>query len=84
MIFSQARDRMAPVRGSGTWGSTLSTDEFAAVCGVGFEPVGQVFGACVYNIGYVGASGCAGGWSSSDSGPAGALTLSGSAHTATQ
>lgn len=70
----QARDRMAPVRGSGTWGSTLSTDEFAAVCGVGFEPVGQVFGACVYNIGYVGAAGCAGGWSSSDSGPAGSLT----------
>jgi uncharacterized protein YbjQ (UPF0145 family) len=55
-------------------GSTLSTDEFAAIRGVGFEPVGQVFGACVYNIGYVGASGCAGGWSSSDSGSAGALT----------
>lgn len=70
----RARDRMAPVRGSGTWGSTLSTDEFAAVCGVGFEPVGQVFGACVYNIGYVGAAGCAGGWSSQDPGPAEALT----------
>jgi uncharacterized protein YbjQ (UPF0145 family) len=68
------RDRMVPIQGSGTWGSTLSTDEFAAICGVGFEPVGQVFGACVYNIGYVGASGCAGGGSSSDSGPAGALT----------
>ncbi len=33
-----------------------------------------MFGACVYNIGYVGASGCAGGWSSSDFGSAGALT----------
>src|SRR5690242_4106872 len=65
---------MAPAGGSGTWGSTLSTDEFAAVRGAGFEPVGQVFGACVYNIGYVGAAGCAGGWSSNDSGPAGALT----------
>ena len=69
-----ARDRMVQIRGSGTWGSTLSTDEFAAICGVGFEPVGQVFGACVYNIGYVGAYGCAGGWSGRDLGPAGALT----------
>jgi uncharacterized protein YbjQ (UPF0145 family) len=65
---------MVQIQGSGTWGSTLSTDEFAAIRGVNFEPVGQVFGACVYNIGYVGAAGCAGGWSSSDSGPAGALT----------
>ena len=69
-----ARDRTVQIQGSGTWGSTLSTDEFAAIRGVGFEPVGQVFGACVYNIGYVGASGCAGGWSGSDSGPAGTLT----------
>ena len=65
---------MVQIRGNGTWGSTLSTDEFAAIRGVGFEPVGQVFGACVYNIGYVGASGCAGGWSGSDTGPARALT----------
>ena len=70
----QARDRMAPAGGSGTWGSTLSADEFAAVRGAGFEPVGQVFGACVYNIGYVGAAGCAGGWPGSGSGPAGSLT----------
>ena len=65
---------MVQTRGGGTWGSMLSTGEFAAVCGVGFEPVGQVFGACVYNIGYVGAFGCAGGWSSSDPGPARART----------
>ena len=73
--FSQAaRDRMVPIQGSGAWGSTLSADEFAAIRGVGFGPVGQVFGACVHNIGYIGASGCAGGGSGSDSGPAGALT----------
>src|SRR2546423_11823935 len=48
------RDRMAEIRGSGTWGSALSTDEFTAIRGVGFEPVGQVLGACVYNIGYAG------------------------------
>jgi hypothetical protein len=39
----------------------LSTDEFVAIRGTGFEPVGQVFGACVYNIGYVGAYGPAAG-----------------------
>jgi uncharacterized protein YbjQ (UPF0145 family) len=59
-----ARDRIAEIRGSGTWGSALSTDEFAAIRGVGFEPVGQVLGACVYNIGYAGGYTCAGGWSS--------------------
>jgi uncharacterized protein YbjQ (UPF0145 family) len=59
-----ARDRMAEIRGSGTWGSALSTDEFAAIRGVGFEPVGQVLGACVYNIGYAGGYACPGGWSS--------------------
>ena len=59
-----ARNRMTEIRGSGTWGSALSTDEFAAIRGVGFEPVGQVLGACVYNIGYAGGYGCPGGWSS--------------------
>ena len=59
-----ARDRMTEIRGSGTWGSALSTDEFAEIRGVGFEPVGQVLGACVYNIGYAGGYGCPGGWSS--------------------
>jgi hypothetical protein len=52
----------------------LSAGEFAAIRGAGFEPVGQVFGACVYNIGYVGAYGCAGGWSSGDLDPFGAVT----------
>jgi hypothetical protein len=40
-----AEARIAELRSSGTWGSTLSTDEFAAIRSVGFEPVGQVFGA---------------------------------------
>jgi uncharacterized protein YbjQ (UPF0145 family) len=61
---SAARDRIAEIRGSGTWGSALSTDEFAAIRGAGFEPVGQVLGACVYNIGYAGGYTCPGGWSS--------------------
>jgi uncharacterized protein YbjQ (UPF0145 family) len=58
-----ARARMAEIRSSGTWGSALSTDEFAAIRSVGFEPVGQVLGAAVYNIGFTGGYGCPGGWS---------------------
>jgi len=53
---------MAEIRRSGTWGSALSTDEFAAIRSVGFEPVGQVLGAAVYNLGYTGGYGCAGAW----------------------
>jgi len=38
---------MAEMKASGTWSSALSTDEFAAIRSVGFEPVGQVLGAAV-------------------------------------
>ena len=37
----------AGARPGGTWGSALTTQEFAAIRGVGFEPAGQVFGAAV-------------------------------------
>src|SRR5215472_1920516 len=43
---------MAEIRQSGTWGSALTADEFAAIKSVGFEPVGQVLGAAVYNAGF--------------------------------
>ena len=59
---------MAEIRRSGTWGSALSTDEFAAIRSAGFEPVGQVLGAAVYNIGYTGGYGCPGNWASGWSG----------------
>jgi hypothetical protein len=36
-----AEARIAELRSSGTWGSTLSADEFAAIRSLGFEPVGQ-------------------------------------------
>jgi uncharacterized protein YbjQ (UPF0145 family) len=49
---------MAEINASGTWSSALSTDEFAAIRSVGFEPVGQVLGAAVYNLGYRGGYGC--------------------------
>jgi uncharacterized protein YbjQ (UPF0145 family) len=49
-----AEARMNEIRGSGTWGSALTTDEFAAIKSTGFEAVGQVLGAAVFNIGYRG------------------------------
>jgi len=57
-----AEARMAEIRRSGTWGSALTSDEFAAIRSVGFEPVGQVLGAAVYNIGYTGGYNCPGAW----------------------
>lgn len=57
-----AEARLAEIRRSGTWGSSLSPDEFAAVRSVGFEPAGQVLGAAVYNVGYTGGYGCPGAW----------------------
>jgi uncharacterized protein YbjQ (UPF0145 family) len=53
-----AQARLAEIKASGTWSSALSTDEFAAIKSVGFEPVGQVLGAAVYNIGYAGGDIC--------------------------
>jgi uncharacterized protein YbjQ (UPF0145 family) len=58
-----ARARMAEIRQSNTWGSALSTQEFAAIEGVGFDPVGQVLGTAVFHIGYAGRWGCSGAWS---------------------
>ncbi|MFD5619654.1 heavy metal-binding domain-containing protein [Streptomyces yangpuensis] len=60
-----AEGRAAP-RSARTWDSGLSGGEFAAVGGVGFEPVGQVLGTAVYNIGYTGVWGCPGNWSVTD------------------
>ncbi len=57
-----AQARMAEIQSSGTWGSALSTAEFAAIRSAGFEPVGQVLGAAVYNIGYSGGYYCPGSW----------------------
>jgi uncharacterized protein YbjQ (UPF0145 family) len=53
---------MAEIRRSGTWGSALTADEFTAIKSVGFEPVGQVLGAAVYNVGYTGGFACPGAW----------------------
>src|SRR4029077_11177806 len=56
---------MAEIRSAGTWDSALTSDEFAAIRSVGFEPVGQVFGAAVYAAGDARGYGCPGAWQSS-------------------
>jgi uncharacterized protein YbjQ (UPF0145 family) len=53
-----AEARMAEIRQSGTWGSSLTADEFSAIKSTGFAPVGQVLGAAVYNVGYTGGYAC--------------------------
>jgi uncharacterized protein YbjQ (UPF0145 family) len=53
-----AHARLDEIRRSGTWGSALTADEFAAIRSTGFEAVGQVLGAAVYNIGYTGGYAC--------------------------
>lgn len=69
-----ARARLAEIRDSGTWGSALSTPEFAAIRSVGFEPAGQVLGAAVYNIGFTGGYQCPGSLSGQFMGPSWART----------
>ena len=51
---------MAGIRSSGTWGSALTTDEFAAIRSAGFEPVGQVLGAAAYAAGSASGYSCPG------------------------
>jgi uncharacterized protein YbjQ (UPF0145 family) len=57
-----AQERLAEIRSSGTWGSALSSEEFTAIRSVGFEAVGQVLGAAVYNLGFTGGYNCPGPW----------------------
>ena len=53
-------ERMAEIRPAGLWDSALTSDEFAAIRSVGFEPAGQVFGAAVYSAGSASGSSCPG------------------------
>jgi uncharacterized protein YbjQ (UPF0145 family) len=53
-----AGTRIEGIRSSGTWGSSLTCGEFAAVRSAGFETVGQVFGAAVYAAGAASSSNC--------------------------
>lgn len=47
-----AQARLDQARQQGTWTSSLSVNEFAGVRAVGFEPVGQVMGSTVHNLGW--------------------------------
>jgi uncharacterized protein YbjQ (UPF0145 family) len=49
---------IAGIGSGGTWGSSLTCGEFAAVRSAGFEPVGLVFGAAVYAAGAASGPGC--------------------------
>ena len=51
--------------GPAACGSRANLREFTAVRGVGFEPVGQVFGAAVFAAGYASGYSCPGAWGSS-------------------
>ena len=63
--------RIAGIRSSGTWGSSLTCGEFAAVRSAGFEPVGQVFGAAVYAAGAASGPSCPAAGGSADGGTPG-------------
>ncbi|MEU8775530.1 heavy metal-binding domain-containing protein [Streptomyces sp. NPDC048606] len=57
---------MTQRRDTGPWDSALSSEEHAAVMGVGFEPVGQVLGTIVVNAESGGVGGCPGAWTVQD------------------
>jgi len=52
--------KTAEPRPGGTWGSSLTSGEFAAIRATGFEPVGQVFGAAVFAAGSFTGADCPG------------------------
>lgn len=47
-----AQARLGQARQAGTWTSSLSVGEFAGLRSRGFEPVGQVMGSTVHNLGW--------------------------------
>lgn len=47
-----ARARLGQAAAGGTWTSGLSVNEFTAIREAGFEPVGQVMGSTVHNLGW--------------------------------
>jgi uncharacterized protein YbjQ (UPF0145 family) len=49
---SIAQARLGQARQGGTWTSSLSVGEFAGLRSRGFEPVGQVMGSTVHNLGW--------------------------------
>jgi uncharacterized protein YbjQ (UPF0145 family) len=48
----RAQQRLAVMRADHAFTSDLTVDEHHAIRSVGFSPVGQVMGSCVYHLGY--------------------------------
>jgi uncharacterized protein YbjQ (UPF0145 family) len=60
----RAQQRLAMITADNAFTSDLTVDEHHAIRSVGFAPVGQVMGSCVYHIGYTGSWNCGyTGWS---------------------
>lgn len=57
----RAQQRLALMTADQAFTSDVTVDEHHAIRSVGFSPVGQVMGSCVYNIGYIRSWDC--GWS---------------------
>jgi uncharacterized protein YbjQ (UPF0145 family) len=56
-----AGSRLERLRTAGAWGSLFSAQDFAAITGVGFDPVGHVLGTSVIHLGYASHGGkCSG------------------------
>jgi uncharacterized protein YbjQ (UPF0145 family) len=53
-----AQARLADMTSHRTWGSSLGVAEFTTISKVGFQPVGQVLGAAVWNVGDTGGEEC--------------------------
>lgn len=54
----RAQQRLADAQSHHSFTSNISVGEFAAVRSVGFDPVGQVMGTSVYQLGYSGSWNC--------------------------
>lgn len=54
----RAQQRLAMMTADHAFTSDLTVDEHHAVRSVGFSPVGQVMGSCVYHVGYTGSWNC--------------------------
>jgi uncharacterized protein YbjQ (UPF0145 family) len=54
----EAQRRLSQQRAGGAFTSTLTVAELHSIRSVGFTPVGQVLGSCVYHIGYTGMWNC--------------------------
>jgi uncharacterized protein YbjQ (UPF0145 family) len=70
-----AQARLAQTRQAGTWASSLSVSEFAGLRSRGFEPVGQVMGSTVHNLGWWYGASIDCGYRRSMFGSSGAITV---------